>query len=192
MNSGIYEIVHVESQNRYVGQAKNVNDRIWEHKRLLNNGYHFNSHLQSAWNKYGESAFEFNVLEYSPVDLLTTKEQAWIDFLRVEGICYNQCPIASSTRGRKLTKEHKMKIGEAGKKQKLSDEHIRALQEGRKRANPNLNVGASNPNSKAVAVDGVEYETMREAYQATGITGKTIKRRILSGVKGYYYVTHQK
>lgn len=76
----IYSILNKNNGKIYVGQTINVSDRFSKHKSELNNQHHHNSHLQSAWNKYGEDAFEFNVLEYCSDDKLNDNEIWWIDF----------------------------------------------------------------------------------------------------------------
>lgn len=61
--SGIYKIINKINGNYYVGSATNFLRRWKEHKRKLNKNIHHNLHLQSAWNKYGESNFLFEVVE---------------------------------------------------------------------------------------------------------------------------------
>lgn len=58
----IYEIKNKNSGYRYIGCSKNYKERWNEHLKGLKTNTHHNVHLQRAWNKYGESAFEFNVL----------------------------------------------------------------------------------------------------------------------------------
>lgn len=78
---GIYKIQHVETGNIYVGQSVNITRRINRHRTQLNKKTHHNSHLQSAWEIYGEEAFAFEVLEFCDVKMLTSLEQKWIDIL---------------------------------------------------------------------------------------------------------------
>lgn len=59
----IYYIKHVETNKVYVGLTTNYVRRKSEHLFDLKHNKHCNCHLQHAWNKYGESAFEFGVLE---------------------------------------------------------------------------------------------------------------------------------
>lgn len=60
---GIYEIVHIESGKLYGGQAINIRKRWIAHRYALNHNNHRNRYLQNAWNKYGEAAFQFRVIE---------------------------------------------------------------------------------------------------------------------------------
>lgn len=58
----IYYIKHIETNKIYVGLTVNYIRRKNEHLFDLRHNKHHNHHLQSAWNKYGESAFELGVL----------------------------------------------------------------------------------------------------------------------------------
>ena len=60
---GIYIIKCTKNNKVYIGQSVNIKHRFYEHKGLLKNNKHINSHLQNAFNKYGEEFFVFEVLE---------------------------------------------------------------------------------------------------------------------------------
>lgn len=67
--SGIYAIVNTGNGDRYVGQAKDMNDRVRSHVRALDKGTHRTNEerrLQEAWNAFGRDAFEIVVLELVP------------------------------------------------------------------------------------------------------------------------------
>jgi group I intron endonuclease len=104
----VYVIRHLESGKVYVGSARNPRMRCTEHVRALHKGVHHSRHLQNAWNKYGESAFVFEVIEpVLFVEDLLSREQYWMDKL---GACdksrgFNRAPIAGSTFGVKHTEE---------------------------------------------------------------------------------------
>jgi GIY-YIG catalytic domain-containing protein len=77
--SGVYQIRCKQNGKIYVGSAVNLRWRWHSHRRDLGNGVHVNPHLQSAWNLYGETSFEFSVLEYVEEHRLLRTEQLWID-----------------------------------------------------------------------------------------------------------------
>lgn len=81
---GIYAIIHVESGKLYIGSASNIYSRWRTHKSELRRGLHHSPHLQNAWNKYGESAFQFTVIEACLKDavILCSREQHWLDKYR--------------------------------------------------------------------------------------------------------------
>ena len=68
-NIGIYKITNLINNKFYIGSSSDLKKRLYEHRRELNLGVHANKHLQSAWNKYGEENFKF---EIPPVDSATS------------------------------------------------------------------------------------------------------------------------
>jgi len=76
----IYSILNKENGKIYVGQSVKPNKRLSQHRSQLRGEYHPNHHLQNAFNKYGEEAFEFNVLEYCDDDKLNDNEIWWINY----------------------------------------------------------------------------------------------------------------
>jgi group I intron endonuclease len=58
----IYEIRNIINGKRYIGCSKDVTVRFTKHKSRLKNNKHMNSYLQNAYNKYGKSNFEYNIL----------------------------------------------------------------------------------------------------------------------------------
>lgn len=107
--SGIYKIENIINKKFYVGSASCINTRINNHKSILRKNSHYNKILQNAWNKYGESNFIFTPLIFCDKELLLYFEQLFIDGLQPK---YN---IAQNARaphyGRKLSPEHRKKIG---------------------------------------------------------------------------------
>ena len=76
----IYTILNKQNGKIYVGQSIEYKKRFAQHKSDLNGGYHDNPHLQSAWNKYGEDSFEFNLLEPCDDEMMNENEVWWIDY----------------------------------------------------------------------------------------------------------------
>jgi len=79
---GIYKIVCVQTGKIYVGSTVNLRKRWYEHRGALRANRHDNRHLQSAWNKYGESSFYFEIIEYVMPFALLIREQWWLDHLK--------------------------------------------------------------------------------------------------------------
>ncbi|MDD2470089.1 MAG: GIY-YIG nuclease family protein [Bacilli bacterium] len=112
---GVYQIKNLVNGKMYIGSSIDINSRWKEHIRDLNNNKHHSLHLQRAWNKYGESSFEFNVLEECNEDTTLEREQYYLDklesFKRDNG--YNVSKSSSAPMmGRKHSKETKIKISE--------------------------------------------------------------------------------
>lgn len=143
--SGIYRIFCTESKKSYIGQSINIDNRIGVHFHFLRKQKHPNRHLQSAFDKYGESCFTSSILEVCDHENLTEREQYWMEVCGYENL-YNLSPSAGTTlgfrhsqesiqkmsqskkgkcpvnkgqpsklRGRQLSEEHKAKISESHK-----------------------------------------------------------------------------
>jgi hypothetical protein len=118
MKSGIYQILNTVNGKSYIGSAINLQDRWRKHRYKCRNNKHENDYFQKAWNKYGESVFQFNVLEYvQNPEWLIEIEQYWIDFMETtnEDFGYNICSIAGSRLGVQHTEQSKQKMSEANK-----------------------------------------------------------------------------
>ncbi len=113
MISGIYQILNTANEKFYIGSAANFTLRWSQHKWELKNNSHGNTYLQRAWNKYGEAAFEFIIIEICVKDHLLIREQFWINNLDAIKLGYNMRELAHSNLGMKWTKEHKFKISKS-------------------------------------------------------------------------------
>ena len=79
-NCGIYKITNLKNNKGYIGQSTDIKTRWINHKRELRNNIHRNPHLQNAFNKYGEEAFEFRILEETFEENLDDAEEYWINY----------------------------------------------------------------------------------------------------------------
>lgn len=85
---GIYMIINIVNNHRYVGSSVNIKRRLESHRANLRHSKHDNPHLQNAWDKYGEDNFIFSVLEKCSKDSRFVREQYYVDILKPE---YNIC-----------------------------------------------------------------------------------------------------
>jgi len=107
-----------------------------DHKRMLRNQKHHCTHLQSAWLKYGESAFEFSMLEECDPSVLIEKEQSYfppektIGALKSNGF-YNQSPLADRPifEGWNPSDEVRQKLSEENRKRWRDPEYRRRMTE---------------------------------------------------------------
>lgn len=84
-SSGIYRILNTTTGDCYIGKSKDVAVRIGQHKSMLKSNKHKYktgelSLLQKAWNKYGEDAFVFEIIDFCTIDELNDREMYWIDY----------------------------------------------------------------------------------------------------------------
>ena len=119
--SGIYCIMNLVNGKRYIGSSKNIYSRWAKHKATLRGGYHSNSYLQNAWNKYGEENFRFIILYKCNEETLLEKEQLYIDNYKPE---YNIMLEAKRSKVTDIIRQH------------ISEGVRRAINEGRIPINP--------------------------------------------------------
>ena len=109
--AGVYQIVNQVNNKCYVGSSINLKKRLAAHKNLLNAGEHHSAYLQHAWNKYGESAFDFTILCFCCKEDTLKYEQHYLDEMHPE---YNFAKCARAPfLGRHFSEEHKLKLSEA-------------------------------------------------------------------------------
>jgi group I intron endonuclease len=127
---GIYQIKNVLNGRVYIGSSINearqgVAGRLRDHRNNLIKDQHCNIHLQRAWNKYGEDAFVFGIIEEveHPINtgdelwklIILSREQYYLDTVllascndeRFRQLGYNICRIAGNTLG--VTHSHEVK-----------------------------------------------------------------------------------
>lgn len=110
---GIYKITNIQNGNFYIGSALYVSKRIQIHKSNLKANRHVNKHLQSAYNKYQQENFIYEVLEYiDDHTQLTSKEQYYIDSLNPE---YNILTKAYSSCGYKHSEQNIQRFKDRGR-----------------------------------------------------------------------------
>ena len=128
--SGVYEIVCIESGNKYVGHANNLAGRFRQHKFKLRGNNHHTPHLQSAWNRYGEGAFIFkSLIVCSRQDALEYEQK----LLNTKEYIYNVNPVATGggIKGVKRTEAFKDNLRRMLKGIKKSPEVSKRIRTGR-------------------------------------------------------------
>ena len=101
MNSGIYKIRNLVNGKCYVGSTKSFTKRKQDHFRLLKKGTHWNVKLQRAFDKYGISAFVFEICELAEYNKsIVMLEDQWIHELDAKKNGYN---IADASFGDQLS-----------------------------------------------------------------------------------------
>lgn len=111
--SGIYVIRNKRNNKVYIGKAKDIKGRWYQHRHKLNKMCHDNAHLQAAWNKYGEKVFEFKILEHCESDYLNEREKYHIAIYKARGLLYNMTDGGDGTSGRIPTIATRLKMSTA-------------------------------------------------------------------------------
>ena len=138
VTSGIYIILNTANGKCYVGSSIDVYRRLHGHRKTLERGNHCNCHLQSAWNTYGSSTFEFKVVALCSEVRLVDEEQKIMDGFQSrrpeKGYNYREAgnrgrhspetkaKIRASQTGRKHGLEMRTKISAAKHGQKYTPE----------------------------------------------------------------------
>lgn len=109
---GIYGIFNSITGKVLVGSSIHISARWTHHRCMARINKHANRHFQSAWNKDGEGAFEFRILEECAQNDLIPREDYWMSFHKSldPQFGYN-FKNASLTI---ISEETKAKIGQAG------------------------------------------------------------------------------
>lgn len=133
---GVYSIRNKVNGRVYVGSTRNsFYKRFHIHLKHLRNSKHHSKELQKDWNTYGEDAF-YVVVEkvLSDINLVIPLEQNYLNFMF--SLCddyYNSCPDATSTKGRKRTKEEKDMLSSIVRGKMQNPEVKRKMSEAQKR-----------------------------------------------------------
>lgn len=173
-NPGVYVITNSVNNKRYYGSSVNCLIRRRSHFGHLRRGDHNNSHLQRAWNKHGESAFSFSVVEYVPEEKLKSTEQIYID-QNVGG--YNIEPHAEKSGGRR-SEETRSKIAKTLTGYKRSAEEV-------EKSRASRSGGTRTEITKMRVSRGLRRHFSKHGTRPSPKSEET-KRRVSEGLRRYY------
>jgi group I intron endonuclease len=131
LKSGIYKITNKLNGRIYIGSAKLFKVRWSQHSSSLRNQKHSNKFLQADFNKSGEEAFVFEVIEVTEgkakEERLLIEEGYLKQYFDSGNNCYNLCDRAISREGYSSNTPEKTKaLMSAITKQRWQDPEIRA------------------------------------------------------------------
>ena len=110
----IYEIKNTVTGKLYIGQTVDYEKRKASHINALKGNYHSNKYLQSSWNKYGESVFEFSLIVECGAEQLNELEIEYIRrFCTVVPNGYNMTLGGEGVRGFKWSEESRAKVSKS-------------------------------------------------------------------------------
>jgi group I intron endonuclease len=124
---GIYGIKNLANGKWYIGQSVDIERRQENHFYCLKGGYHFNTHLQKAFDKYGINNFTFHVLEVTSEPMLDIRERAWIMYYQSTQEQWGYNLEGGGHVNKHLTAEVRKKISEAKKRQPLYNGQLEVM-----------------------------------------------------------------
>ena len=98
--TGIYSIKNIKNDKIYIGKSIDIYKRWNQHKLQLRKNEHHSKSLQADWNKYGEDAFEFSIIEECETEKLNKME--YDNIIRYDSYIngYNEVEGSSNKRAK--------------------------------------------------------------------------------------------
>jgi group I intron endonuclease len=125
----IYYINNIVNDKKYIGQTIMDIKKRWScHRQTLKSNKHDNSHLQNAWNKYGEDKFEFVVIEKYPIEMLDEREIYWIKKIDTTNRDKGYNIDGGGNKGKIISEERRIQMT----KRKHSDKTIKKMSDSNK------------------------------------------------------------
>lgn len=92
LEMGVFFVTCTESGQTYFGATKNIPAGFNRAQFQLNSGMHPNKKLQEAWDRLGEEAFEFGVVQY--LETVDSKDDYAEDLETLLDLCLTENPEA--------------------------------------------------------------------------------------------------
>lgn len=119
-NSGVYIIQNIITKKCYIGASTDLYNRLCDHKSKLRSGIHHNTHLQSSFNKYGESNFIFDVLIECDPCFIFSEENYWCNMLNTHNRKHGYNIDPTSPEGKRaVSDETKIRMSDSAPKRKV-------------------------------------------------------------------------
>ena len=142
MKGIIYRVTHRKSGKKYYGQTiRSLSERKRDHYYSVENGSSY--HFHNAIRKYGEDAFDWEIIEECNSENLLEREAHYIDLdqtlnsefgfnLKKGGIqgtlsLETRKKISKALKGKKLSKKHRENISKGNKGNKLTEKHKKKI-----------------------------------------------------------------
>lgn len=189
---GIYTITCLGNGRVYVGSSIDINRRFRHHRRDLQEGRHKNVLLSRSWNKYGEDAFLFAIVEVvTDRNLLIEREQWWIDCLnsanRRDG--FNLSPRAGSSLGVKHSEDARLRMSKAmkGKSHPHTPESRRKISEalrGRKQSAEHTQRSSESRRGRPISEEVKQKISAFFKGRSAGPKSEEVKRKLSEAMSG--------
>lgn len=201
---GVYRITNNITGDFYIGSSKDIESRIRKHLYVLRSNKKVNVRLQNSFNKYGEEAFIFDVVELCSQEQQLNREQYWINALNpqfnavrnVFKIHYKTIPeeirrkISIANTGKRHSPEVIKRVADKNRGRRASEETRRKISLARK------GKGTKHIHSKEVVGINVlsgeilHFKSISDAIAAFGSTVPKvlIKKHQFTGDRLYHWL----
>lgn len=194
MSRGIYKITCIATGQFYIGRSINIQKRYLDHmSALLGNRKFSNPKFQRSFNKYkdlsrNDLGFPLEIIYDMPdasFDELVKVEQKCLD-----SYCFSELlNVSRSAKGGKVWEEGgemsqetrkrmsnsaKQRFKKQSEKEAQSERQRRRFQDPKQRE---IQKKAKKHKARVVIIDGVVYDSVREASRVTQVPRSTIKAR---------------
>lgn len=162
---GIYMIICLANDYRYIGETSNISGRLASHKSALRRKIHPNKNLQKDWNLFGEGFFEFVILYIGEEWILLEKR------LQTEASLISQ----NSERCYNFFESYDKRVGPLNPFFKKRHSEITKERMSLAKQNiPNEALG------RKISINGQLFPSIAEASRVLGHSRKMIRTRINS------------
>jgi len=199
MLSGVYKILNLLDGKIYVGSStRTIKRRLWEHLYRLRLNKHTSPHLQNAFNKYGESNFKFEIVEFCNSEDCLIREQYYKDLWKSydDNFGYDICKTAGNTLGVTwgADRRKKLEVYLANKPESHRKAQSKSLKENIEFINiiSERCMVMSENNKRAIIVTDLEdniiyeFDSIKECSLKLNISLNKIKPRLEKRVKSNY------
>jgi len=185
----VYKITCTCNNKIYIGSASNYGKRIGSHLACLRRNKHDSQYMQNSYNKYGESSFKFEIVEYCTKETLIEREQYWIDTLKCfdSNVGFNSAKIAGSKLGVPMPQKAKDKIRSFQKSRIITSAVRKKMTEGAIKA-----FGKPIYQYDKAGNFIAEYKSISEASRITGISISSISVYLSKKLTGRFKTRRSK
>ena len=191
-----YKVVNSETEEFYLGSTKNISGRIQKHKNNLLKGTHPNKNLQKSFDATtNKSVFVVEVFPTTSVSEALSKEQAALNAAYLNDKCLNIIPSCISANTQSTVRPNQLNIESEKHRQFLESRKALTSEEEEQRRAKIAIKSAERWNDQTyrdnhiaaigdkVTVDGITYNSVREACRAHGgLAPQTLRAKMKLGV----------
>jgi group I intron endonuclease len=117
---GVYIIQNTNNSKVYIGASKDTYNRLCMHKTQLRANKHHNTHLQTAFNLYGENSFTFDVLEDCDEEFIYSQENYWCILMNSHNRKFGYNQDSTGPNGKcGVSNQTKLKMSKSANKKRL-------------------------------------------------------------------------